>query len=95
MTVGESYLYLGVFGIILASVIFGVFCGLADQYSLSLRATKDGCHSINLILITIISIQLIMGSVRGDTATNIQEAFYLFIPMSLMFWLSKFKIKYK
>lgn len=93
--VGESYLYLGVFGIILASVIFGVFCGLADQYSLSLRATKDGCHSINLILITIISIQLIMGSVRGDTATNIQEAFYLFIPMSLMFWLSKFKIKYK
>ncbi|MDN8759630.1 oligosaccharide repeat unit polymerase, partial [Staphylococcus aureus] len=76
--VGEAYVYLGVFGIVLASVIFGVLCGLADQYSISLRNNEKGIYSIRLILITLISIQLIMGSIRGDTATNIQEACYLF-----------------
>ncbi|MCQ9279198.1 O-antigen polymerase [Staphylococcus borealis] len=91
--VGEAYVYLGVFGIVLASVIFGVLCGLADQYSISLRNNEKGIYSIRLILITLISIQLIMGSIRGDTATNIQEACYLFIPLAFMMWISKFKIK--
>ncbi|KDP49007.1 O-antigen polysaccharide polymerase Wzy [Staphylococcus haemolyticus] len=93
--VGESYVYLGIIGIILASSIFGILCGLADQYSLKLRKSKEGIYSIKLIFITIISIQIIMGSIRGDTATNIQEAFYLFIPLGIMLWLSKFKIKFK
>lgn len=93
--VGEAYIYLGVFGIILASIIFAIFCGLADQYSLSLRKAENGIYSINLILITILSIQLIMGSIRGDTATNIQEALYLFIPLALLLWLSQIKLKFK
>lgn len=93
--VGESYVYFGIVGIILASIVFGVLCGIADQYSLKLRTSKEGLHSVQLILITIISIQIIMGSIRGDTATNIQESLYLFLPLGIMFWLSKFKIKLK
>ena len=36
-----------------------------------------------------------MGSIRGDTATNIQEALYLFIPLALLLWLSQIKLKFK
>lgn len=91
--IGESYVYMGEIGVILAGVIFGVVCGIVDNYSQHLRNIDKGKYSINLIMITLISIQIIMGSIRGDTATNIQEALYLFIPLWIILKFAKFKIK--
>ncbi|MBF7017998.1 O-antigen polymerase [Staphylococcus durrellii] len=91
--VGESYAYLGIIGVIVASVIFGIACGLADSYCLHLRKTKDGLKSVKLVMIVIIATQMIMGSIRGDTATNIQEAFYLFLPLIIFIKLSYYRIK--
>lgn len=91
--VGESYVYFGIVGVILVSVIFGVICGIADNYSQHLINHPDGRNSINLIMIVIVMIQIIMGSIRGDTATNIQEALYLFLPLLLILHFSKYKIK--
>ncbi|WP_210132768.1 oligosaccharide repeat unit polymerase [Staphylococcus sp. GDH8C126P] len=91
--IGESYAYLGIIGVIIAAVIFGVGCGLADAYCLHLRSTKEGLESVSLAMVTIIATQMIMGSIRGDTATNIQEAFYLFVPLYILLKLSYYRIK--
>ncbi|MGW7834704.1 O-antigen polysaccharide polymerase Wzy [Staphylococcus xylosus] len=91
--VGESYVYFGIIGVILVGIIFGVICGIADNYSQHLIKQKNGRNSINLIMIIIVMIQIIMGSIRGDTATNIQESLYLFLPLLLILNFSRYKFK--
>lgn len=93
--VGESYLYGGLVGIFIMFIFFGVMCGIIDNYIGYIRTATNGLHSINLIFITLVSIQFISGSIRGDTATNIQESMYLFIPFLIIMILSKYKFIYR
>lgn len=89
--VGESLLYGGIIWMIFVFLIFGVVCGLLDNYTNYLRAEKNGLFSTNLIFITIVTVQFLSGSIRGDTATNIQESFYLFLPFLFLLIASKYK----
>lgn len=92
--VGESHLYGGLIGVFIMFIFFGVMCGIIDNYISYLRTKDQGLRSINIIFLVLVSIQFISGSIRGDTATNMQECMYLFIPLLFIMILSKYKFIY-
>lgn len=89
--VGESYLYGGFIGVIIMFILFGLLSGCLDNYLKYLRDQKNGIYSLNLIFIMIVSTQFISGSIRGDTATNIQESMYLFIPFLFLLIITRYR----
>ncbi|WP_199188018.1 oligosaccharide repeat unit polymerase [Staphylococcus hyicus] len=89
--VGESYLYGGFIGVIIIFILLGLLSGCLDNYLKYLRDQKNGVFSLNLIFIMIVSTQFISGTIRGDTATNIQESIYLFIPFLFFLIITRYK----
>lgn len=89
--VGESYLYGGFIGVIIIFILLGLLSGCLDNYLKYLRDQKNGVFSLNLIFIMIVSTQFISGTIRGDTATNIQESMYLFIPFLFFLIITRYK----
>lgn len=89
--IGEPFVYFGFLGVIIWAFFFGTLFALIDIYILQLR--KNGWKNFKLILTIIMSIHLSIGLVRGDTSTNIQEMMYIYIPIIIIYYLSKYKLK--
>ncbi|PTJ86148.1 oligosaccharide repeat unit polymerase, partial [Staphylococcus hyicus] len=78
-------------GVIIIFILLGLLSGCLDNYLKYLRDQKNGVFSLNLIFIMIVSTQFISGTIRGDTATNIQESIYLFIPFLFFLIITRYK----
>ncbi|MGK0553066.1 O-antigen polymerase [Macrococcus capreoli] len=92
--IGESYTYFGFLGILLMGILWGLLTGMFDKDMYVIRQNNTDYISVKTIMIVTFSVQFITGAVRGDTATTLQEAMYLFIPLFIFLMISKFKFTF-
>ncbi|KRQ85840.1 hypothetical protein ABG79_02378 [Caloramator mitchellensis] len=91
--VGESYIYFDIIGIIVIGMIWGIITALVDRKLYIKDPVYRKFNSTKILALITIIVQLITGSLRGDTPTTLQETQLVIIPFLILLYMSKYKIK--
>lgn len=87
--VGESYSYLGIIGVIIAGMLWGIVTAIIDHKLNPEDNYSRQEKSVMILSLIILSVQFIAGALRGDTATTLQETQFVVFPFLMLLYISK------